>query len=1088
MTYYSSKYYGSHSWQKKYEWTAFTEADFLDQGGNGSSIGCGDSFTMPAGSSVCMSTYDNDSKLSGDEYCNENATDGSGQKAYVDGARVGGQMYAESYHVLKGSDGKTYYMIEIEIEGHDAPGAGDDYFTFYGKVPPAGVELTVVQTCNVKGSWVDFDCLSAGDKAPTNEPPTFTNVPEDGILCVDENTTFVIDLAAEDPDGDSLTYEIVGGADAASFEIDPETGELTFKGAPDYENPGSANGDNVYDVTVKVSDGKGGEDIKPLWVKVKDVDEGGNGECIVIEAEDMQLCGYKIEDNDAASGGQVVKGQIGCWASASTTFDGMGGEYDLKLSVLDEDDGQGWIYIYVNGQAVAGPVRLDHDNGGDGYSDPAEFREIVVEDLQLDPGDVITIYGKGQCGEYARLDKIELCKDGDPLTGAIGDTVWFDADKDGIQDADEAGIEGITVNLKDADGNVIATTTTDANGNYLFENLAAGDYSVAVVPTGGLEFTTQDAGDDAADSDVDVTTGMTGTITLAEGETNRTVDAGLIDPGTAALSGRVFCDDNNDDVDNGEPGVGGVRVVLTTADGTFVAETTTNDDGSYSFTGLDAGDYKVTFDESTAGGKTLVDSNVGGDDTIDSDADPDSGMTGVYSLAIGEEVTDVDAGVEDPGTASLAGRYFCDENDNDVDDNEPGIANARVVLTTAAGAFVAETFTDDDGNYIFEGLKAGDYKVTFDENAAAGKVFVAQDAGTDDTVDSDVDPETGMTGVYTVNIGDAITDVDAGVENSNTDPDAQDDAGMICANEDLMINVLDNDSDADGDPLTVTAVNGVAIANGETIDIDGVFVTLTDGKLTFDAEDALVDLDIGEEVTINYSYTVEDGNGGSDMANIAATFCGTAETVAEICASLPDSTSYQIVTGIPDLTDPTTWSDIAFDIQLSGSGDARLDGVVFTEAYCLSFDDPAVGGAIFEEAPVWTADLYCADPAELPSGLFNDDQVGSNGEAAVDNLDLINFILNQDYTDNGYTGFEVQSAVWALTDDFDFTSFLDFYDQFGDAADVEAILADAIANGEGFEAGAGDVVGLIVDPNPATEENSQPFIIGVEFDSLDCLC
>lgn len=163
---------------KKYEWTAFTEADFLGQGGNGSSIGCGDSFTMPAGATVCMSTYDNDSSLSGDY--RDNATDRSGQKAIIDGAREGSQMYAESYHVLKGSDGKTYYMIEIEVECHDAPGAGDDYFTFYGSVPPAGVELSVVQTCNVKGCWVDFRCLGAGDKAPANEPPTFTNVPEDG--------------------------------------------------------------------------------------------------------------------------------------------------------------------------------------------------------------------------------------------------------------------------------------------------------------------------------------------------------------------------------------------------------------------------------------------------------------------------------------------------------------------------------------------------------------------------------------------------------------------------------------------------------------------------------------------------------------------------------------------------------------------------------------------------------------------------------------------------------------------------------------------------------------------------------------------
>ena len=93
---------------KRYEFTAFTEADFLGQGGNGSSIGRGDSFTMPGSATVTMSTWDNDSTLSGDNYCNENANDRSGQKAMVDGARVGSQMYAESYHVLKGSDGSRW--------------------------------------------------------------------------------------------------------------------------------------------------------------------------------------------------------------------------------------------------------------------------------------------------------------------------------------------------------------------------------------------------------------------------------------------------------------------------------------------------------------------------------------------------------------------------------------------------------------------------------------------------------------------------------------------------------------------------------------------------------------------------------------------------------------------------------------------------------------------------------------------------------------------------------------------------------------------------------------------------------------------
>ena len=93
---------------KKFEWSAFTEADLLKNGKNGCDFGKGDSFV--AGSpTVKMSTYDNDSKLSGGDswWWNTWAEDSSGQDGYVNGCKVGCQMYAEQYHVLKGSDGKT---------------------------------------------------------------------------------------------------------------------------------------------------------------------------------------------------------------------------------------------------------------------------------------------------------------------------------------------------------------------------------------------------------------------------------------------------------------------------------------------------------------------------------------------------------------------------------------------------------------------------------------------------------------------------------------------------------------------------------------------------------------------------------------------------------------------------------------------------------------------------------------------------------------------------------------------------------------------------------------------------------------------
>jgi hypothetical protein len=80
---------------------------------------------------------------------------------------------------------------------------------------------------------------------------------------------------------------------------------------------------------------------------------------------------------------------------------------------------------------------------------------------------------------------------GQICTGTIGDFVWVDLDKDGLQDAGEPGIPGVTVNL--FKGGLIGTTVTDANGLYLFSDLCAGDYAVAVDQTtvpAGLTTTT----------------------------------------------------------------------------------------------------------------------------------------------------------------------------------------------------------------------------------------------------------------------------------------------------------------------------------------------------------------------------------------------------------------------------------------------------------------------------------------------------------------------------------------------------------------------------------------------------------------------
>jgi len=171
----------------------------------------------------------------------------------------------------------------------------------------------------------------------------------------------------------------------------------------------------------------------------------------------------------------------------------------------------------------------------------------------------------------------------------------------------------------------------------------------------------------------------------------------------------------------------------------------------------------------------------------------------------------------------------------------------------------------------------------------------------------------------------------------------------------------------------------------------------------------------------------------------------------------------------------------AFTLDMSGSGDDRFDGTTFEQAYCLSFFDPI---------PLNVA--VSADVSETvgtqPSSVFDADQVSSfNGLAAEENLDLIRYIVSQDYQDNaGIDEWDVQFAIWELTDNIN-TEDWDFMFPEATEASVDAILADAAANGDGFEFGTDGTVGAILEPNPQVPDLiEQPFIVGFSYDEFDC--
>jgi serine-aspartate repeat-containing protein C/D/E len=177
---------------------------------------------------------------------------------------------------------------------------------------------------------------------------------------------------------------------------------------------------------------------------------------------------------------------------------------------------------------------------------------------------------------------------------SVGDRVWLDADGDGLQSSGESGFAGVPVVLKDASGATVATTTTAADGSYLFEKVLAGSYTVVFTPPAGYAATVTGVG---SDSGVD-SNGVSAAVSLVAGQRDVSVDLGVV--GVGVIGDTIYNDVNADGTQGaGEPGLAGVSVSLKDASGVVVATTTTDASGHYAFVGLVPGDYTVSVDAST---------------------------------------------------------------------------------------------------------------------------------------------------------------------------------------------------------------------------------------------------------------------------------------------------------------------------------------------------------------------------------------------------------------------------------------------------------------------------------------------------------
>jgi len=353
---------------------------------------------------------------------------------------------------------------------------------------------------------------------------------------------------------------------------------------------------------------------------------------------------------------------------------------------------------------------------------------------------------------------------------SIGDWVWQDVNCNGIQDAGEPGLNNVTVNLLNAAGNVVRTTTTGGSSNpdgfYEFRGLYPGTYTVQFVLPSGYVFSPSQAGTDrSVDSDANRTSGQSGPITLAQGDINQTVDAGMV-PTTslASLGDYVWQDNNGNGIQDDSTGVDAVTVNLYDGQNNKVGTTITDINGRYQFTGLFPGSYVLEFVKpATGSGYVFSPVRQGGNTAKDSDADRTSGRTPLITLAVGANDMTWDAGLVPNTSLAAVGNYvWLDANANGIQDGtELGIQNVTVNLQDSQGNLVATALTSGSGSYLFSGLLPGNYQIQF--GLPAGFSFSPQGAGSDDAVDSDANPANGLTGNITLAAGQTDLTWDAGL-------------------------------------------------------------------------------------------------------------------------------------------------------------------------------------------------------------------------------------------------------------------------------------------------------------------------------------
>ncbi len=352
----------------------------------------------------------------------------------------------------------------------------------------------------------------------------------------------------------------------------------------------------------------------------------------------------------------------------------------------------------------------------------------------------------------------------------IGNYVWLDANADGIQDAVESGIAGLTIELLQNDI-VVATTTSNSAGEYLFTQDGEGDqiwvtagdrvfadaeYCVRISLTDAALkeniLTVADADNtpdgDTKDSDAQEVDGYA-KITLTTGNagsSNHDIDFGFTTG--LCIGDYVWLDKNADGIqDDTENGIAGLTIELL-QNNTVIATTTTNNQGEYFFTSdiaptqtwVTQGNrveanmaytVRIATNQSSLAEHQLTSLDAT-DDLLDNDAviERDYAIINIISGRAGSNDHQYDFGFKP--TLSVGNLVWLDSNNNGIAEaNEAGIEGVEIILYqvgsdgtkgTADDVEIDKTVTDRAGNYQFSGLEEDIYYIKVNDGIPANLV------------------------------------------------------------------------------------------------------------------------------------------------------------------------------------------------------------------------------------------------------------------------------------------------------------------------------------------------------------------------------